>query len=929
MRDTLLAALARWSIRHPWRVLGIAAALSVASIWTARDLDISLSFADQLPEDARERQLLEYGSENFGGMDLLFVVLRGEGPEQLAAAADAAAGEIAGVEGYVAQVLHRVDLGFFRRHGLLYAPPSELEALVEDLEGGGAAGEATRALLSAGDAGALAGGIGARIEAALLEDEEAVTNEREDLLSQLSALEGLVRAAAGDEAARADETLESLFGQERAEVATGGVWSSPGDDPESAIIDDHAYFLSEDRTAALLLVRPTRQDYDYGFSGVLMEAVRGILTEVSAAHPGVSWELTGNLAVMHEENEAITKDMAITSGVALIGILLVFFFIFRQPLFLVVVGVPLVTSVIWTFGVVALLIGHFNVTTAIFGPILMGLGIDFSIHLIARWLEERSRGGGFEPAILTAITVSGRGLITGGLTTAGTFFVLGTARFKGMSEMGLIAGVGILLELVAMLVMVPALLRLFERRLEEVAARPVGGGISERIADAVSARPRFALVVGLLLTLLGGWGATQLAFNYDIRSIEPEGMPSMEALRGVERTFGLTVDYGMVLADDAAQEATRVEALSKLKTVAAVESAATYLPEGQEAKLPYARRLLAALGDQGIGAAQPPAAQAAGFAQLARSAEALLQAAILAGEFEVEDGARRLQGAAAALAARLEGGAAPLGLKTLSADLREALADLRGGLKEDVEAGGLRAEDLPPALRGSYLGKDGRRLIYAYPAQNLWDERFMGQHLAELEETAPGDVLGIAVVFHALMNGIRTDFRAASFYALLVVLALVLLDFRRPGLAFAALLPLVAGALWMLGTMTLFGMEANYVNVGMVPIVLGIGIDDGVHMLHRFIDERRGGMGLREAIHEMTHHTGRAVLLTSLTTGIGFGAIGLAHHRGLASLGIAVALGIFTCYLAAVTLLPALLSLGVGRRLGGEGEPGEGGPLKE
>jgi uncharacterized protein len=424
------------------------------------------------------------------------------------------------------------------------------------------------------------------------------------------------------------------------------------------------------------------------------------------------------------------------------------------------------------------------------------------------------------------------------------------------------------------------------------------------------ARPRGTLVVGGLLTAAALFGLTRIEFEYDMRALEPEGMPSIEAMKRIEAAFDMSIDYGLLLADDAEEEARLVAELAEKATVGSVDASLTYLPADQAAKLPIAERLSARLPlPAPVPGPDDPAftQESAGMRQLARAAQAVLQAAVLAGEFDVEDRARMLSEAATSLADRLEGDDVPGGFAVVSGDLHRERAAMVSGLAEVVAKGGLGVADLPESIRGTYLGQDGRRLVYAYPTENLWHEHFMGAHVGELREVGGGDALGIGVIFYELITSVMEDFRAASLYSLLAVVLILLVDFRSPVRVLLALTPLLCGAVWLLGLLPAIGQKVNYVNVAMVPIVLGIGIDDGVHMVHRYVDDARRGLLRQEAIRRMASLTGRAVLLTSLTTMIGFGAIGLAHHVGLATLGIAVALGIFTCYLASVTLLPAML----------------------
>ena len=296
---------------------------------------------------------------------------------------------------------------------------------------------------------------------------------------------------------------------------------------------------------------------------------------------------------------------------------------------------------------------------------------------------------------------------------------------------------------------------------------------------------------------------------------------------------------------------------------------------------------------------------------------ALYRSTVMAGladaELEAEDLLARTRALGAALAEEVEedvlverlGGAGD----ALDRSLDERLDDLR----EVVATRGLAVEDLPPDLVRRYQGRDGRMLVYAYPSQNIWDKRFMTDLVADLSAIQP-EVNGIAVVFLSMVDQAIADFRWASWAALAAVLVFLLVDFKRPRAVFLTLLPLLLGTLWMVGICGWLGIRFNFINITMVPILLGIGIDDGVHIMHRY---RSSGPG---TVAACVRHTGRAVLLTSLTTMIGFGAIGTAASVGLASLGLTLSIGIGMCFLTSTIVLPALLALVERRGGGGAGE---------
>jgi len=179
--------------------------------------------------------------------------------------------------------------------------------------------------------------------------------------------------------------------------------------------------------------------------------------------------------------------------------------------------------------------------------------------------------------------------------------------------------------------------------------------------------------------------------------------------------------------------------------------------------------------------------------------------------------------------------------------------------------------------------------------------------LGEGGEEAGRGATGLPPVYRNLINYFSEDGKFATKLALVVIFIILLLDFRNVRKAALAIVPLAIGALWMLGVMELSGLQLTMMNAMAVPLIIGIGIDDGVHIIHRYQIE--GNKGHKTVFAS----TGRAVLLTSLTTMLGFGSLTFATYRGLGSMGISLFIGVGTCFLATILVIPAIMGI-VARR---------------
>ncbi len=212
-------------------------------------------------------------------------------------------------------------------------------------------------------------------------------------------------------------------------------------------------------------------------------------------------------------------------------------------------------------------------------------------------------------------------------------------------------------------------------------------------------------------------------------------------------------------------------------------------------------------------------------------------------------------------------------------------------------------ETLPENIKNQYVGKPGDSfLISVFPQQNVWEQTFLERFTDELLEVSPR-ATGIPPVYRSLLDLFARDGKLATGLAIVVIFLLLLADFKSIQKAVLGMIPLVIGTAWMLGTMELTGLQITLLNIMAIPMILGIGIDDGVHIIHRYQIEGS------EAHRIVFASTGRAILLTSLTTMLGFGSLWFATYRGLGSMGIALFIGVGACFVATVLVIPTLVGL--------------------
>jgi len=634
-------------------------------------------------------------------------------------------------------------------------------------------------------------------------------------------------------------------------------------DPETGcLIDSGHRFL-------LMMAKPTSPAQDLKFDRMLME---GLAERVAAV--GEAWredggdeppqvEFTGGYVVALDDARLITSDMIVGLVSSLVGVMLLFLLAFRRRAALVFAFFPLVTGIALTFAFGAITLGRINSLTSAFGGLVIGLGIDFVIVLYARYVEERRSGASNEEAVDAMGRYTGVGVLLGAVTTAATFYAFLVTDFAGLWELGLLTGTGILLLVVTVFLLLPALLTLIQPR-GRTGERPLylHSFGSDLLCRWSLRRPKLTIVIACLITLILGFGIGRLKWDDDFRNMRSGDNRAIQLRQEVMDAFDLRFSP-MVLRCDGADE---TEALAGCREI-----------------LPHLEKLVDGENLVGVdtiaGIIPSRAVQEELIARL-EEAEPALEG--VRGRFET---ALRSNG--------LNPTAFSEGIDHLvtALDRRKplSLADL---------------EDTPLArVVDRYVAVgDGEvsAAIYLYPPVGEW-RRGASPALRALIERYPGTVLaGPNIISAELRKIVWDDALRAAVLGMIVVFILMWLDLGGPLRALLGLLPLVVGMVWMLGAMGLLGLRLNFFNIFVLTMIIGIGVDYGIHLLHRWYES--GGD------HEALAETAKAIAVAALTTMVGFGSLVLSHYPGLRSVGAAAILGAFSTAVLGIALLPALLS---------------------
>jgi predicted RND superfamily exporter protein len=941
MREKILKKLAHWHASHPWRMLAIVILITIILAGLAGQMRILWRWSDMLPTGDKRSEQFNKIIEEFTTSTSLVVVVQGE-EERIKEFADQLAprileaidsskndsnqkkidritekieklkaktskkSEIEKLQSEIRSLQDRMNKKLFQRvdykaeidylknHALMLVKEDDLKNLKDVFMDPNITG--------------LLFNINNSMEKEYVGQEESLsTREKEDgAVGFLDGIQNLVLIL--QKAARGEDISE----KEAQAVADKFLFGEP-------------YFLSYDKKALLLNAIPNFSLIDQGLIVIAADAVQAIVDDLLKDFPNVKAGLTGLIATERDENVYAARSLSYSTLIALVVILILLMISFRMwvaPIFAVL---NLIVGLIWAVGITYIVVGHLNLMTVMMSVILLGLGVDFSIHLISGFTERRSAGDSIAAAMEKTFVKSGKGIVTGAVTTAFAFMALVISHSRGMKEMGLVIGTGLLAVLLTTMLLLPAMLVFRERRVdrkhEKKAKKFVQRDISFRFlgrtGEWLSKRYIFTIIASLVISALLIWSALKIKFDHNYWNMEPKGLTSIALIDTVLEKFDLSMDYALILTDDVEESRELSKQFRDLGSVARTNDISLYLPspEQQQKRIPHLNDIRKRMQSSSTQGRILPGEFPVFHREIERLEMNIIEMqdmAYIGGQDKVDNKCKEIVGnpdrpdSQNMIQDLLQ--IMNANEKNVSEGLSEFQQKFAPYFKESVIRMGsidpIRRNELPVTILDSYSNKTRDQfLITVYPAANLWaDAKLLNRFVDDLERVSD-KATGVPPVFRALLQIIGRDGRNAALLTLVVVFLLLCLDFFNPRQALMAMVPLALGVFWMVGSMSLLGMKLTIMNIMCLPIIIGIGIDDGVHIIHRWRYE--GDSKIRTVFSS----TGKAIFLTSLTTMLAFGSMVFSVFRGFVSFGGAMFLGVGACFLTTVIILPGIFGL--------------------
>jgi uncharacterized protein len=857
--ERFLTAFVYQMSRRPWLTVLLATVLTLASaLYSQQTMRINSDDSALISQDEPFRQEYQYFIDAFPQFDeTTVIVITSDSIDRAEDAAKAMTAGLAARPELIETLYSPSADPFFEDHALLYLDLLDLEDVIDRLA------EAQPALTAMAEDPSLRG-LASELQLSvdqLLEGEELPP--------------GFARMAD-----RISDVSESML----------------AGNPRSISWADE--FLDQEGEVYRIIIVQGRKDFDQTIStSHLIEEIRKLGEELGLTpENGVELRLTGMVPLAHDELETLQSGLSLAGILSLSLLSVILGFGVRSLRIIVATLLTLLASLTWTTGWAMLAVGEFNLISAAFAVLMIGLGVDFGIHVGLRYEEESREGDEVAFALARAGGKVGPSVSLCALTSAIGFLSFVPTPYPGLGALGIIAGGGMFISLLATLTVFPALLALMRRPTPQQQNRPP---LLARIYPLIDRRAGAIVILAVGVGVLAAFLSSHTSFDFSTLSMRDPESESMQTLRDLQEEEIVT-DYSATILAENMEEAERIAVeLEALDAVLEARSPSWFVAGDQEDKLFMIED--AAFFLESVLNPPPPVPPPTDAQRLA-SIRALGDTIAKLPPGHEGDAAwasaRRLGDVLGRVVAMPAPAESARNLESLVVNDLEERIDWIG---RAVTVDGVTFEDLPAELRRRNIAEDGRTRVVALPLEDVRDVDALERFVDAVNSVAP-HATGRPAVEAGIGDVVVLTFRIAigiSFSLVFCILVVALRSFRY---ALFVLLPITLAALMTTATGVLIDMPFNMTNVVVIPLIMGLGIDNGIHVFMRFGD----GASLEDM---MVSSTPRAVLLSALTTLAAFGALAVSGHPGLQSIGVLLSFAVIYLVLCTLVVLPAMLAL--------------------
>lgn len=662
--------------------------------------------------------------------------------------------------------------------------------------------------------------------------------------------------------------------------------------PDRLAIEAYPHLVPDADVHYLVLILKGVQELDQRLPNEAQVRLISAIVDDQEIEAGVRVRLTGEVPLAHEEISTALDGIGIAGTLSLVLLAVILHFGVGSWRIIAATFLLLGAGVVWTLAFATFAVGSFNTLALIFVVMFFGLGVDFSVHFSLR-MQEGMNGRTEEDAEVHVAREIGPALLLCMITSSIAFLSFVPTDYLGLGELGIISAGGMVIALVLTLTLLPAFYSLSGLPLPRPARLP-------GLAVGTGLKPGAVLLLALVVALIALIPAKNLTFDYSVLALRDETTEAMSTLLELQEN-GVSTDYSInLLAADAAAAEKLAGRLAALPEVGAVIGPADLVPDEQAAKA----RSLAALGEllESLGDVQA--------ADTAFAAEDLAAALEYVELLRVEDGWAPAEADAGLINGYLEAiaGLDAALLPGLNESLRASLVQELDSLETLTAARPFSFKDLPEDLRRRFVAADGRYLVTVMPEGAIDDRATMDAFVRSVMSVS-ADAGGRAVVEWGVGGVVVASFVEAVTLAVGLITLFLVIYFRGLVLPLVVLVPLALSTVITFAVIDLTGLTLNMANILVVPLIFGLGVDTGIHVVHRYA-------AAGDVTRMMSSSTTRAVIISGLTTIGTFFSLSFSPHKGAASVGLLLSIAISTMLVSTLLVVPALLRLISGKDSG-------------
>lgn len=910
-------------------------------VYTAQNMKFKTDRADLIDPAATFQKRWQRYTESFGDANDMVVVVESKHPETIKQVLDDLGQRLKAEPKLFTNVLFKVEPGQLRNKGLQYLSPDQLASGLDRLD-------EYRPILSGRWELIRLDGLVPRIHGQMKRLEKQGQLDDSVLMTHVERLSTSLAATLRD---RNDFT---------------NPWPDilPVDPQMREQENQTVYLLNDDGSMGFVMTSPVDVSSSFEGATAAIDRLRQLISTVGRQFPQAKITLTGIPVLENDEMRRSQADSMLASIISYLGVAVILFIGFRGFLHPMLGLFMLAIGMAWSFGYTTAAVGHLNILSVSFVAILIGLGIDFAIHILAKYLELRHRGLSLRAALVETTGSVGGGIVTGAVTTSLAFFCATFTDFLGVAELGIIAGGGIMLCALAAFTFLPAIVTLADRNKER---RRLPTPFKAKALRHVTLHHPWVVLVTSLAAI--GYVSAQaidwsgpvpkpaVVYDHNLLHLQAEGLESVEAQKHIFDSSKHSLLYAISIADSAEQAREMKRQMEALPTVHHVQELASRLPAfpSTETKLLVQgfHTQLAKLP------AEPPQPMPMSPADVGHALDEVYRT--------VKD---RKDPVSRRIVAHLDqflNGFSELSTQDQMMFLGEFQYRMAYALLAQFQAIAaasdpepVEASDLPPELKSRFVSPRGHWLLQVYPKDQVWDMEPLERFVSDIRSVDP-EVTGVPLQNFEAARQIKHSYEICAVYAVAVIMITLLLDFSRKELlawtflppvaltvlagaamhwrympwsagnllmiyaglvcgmallldrraivhSVLAILPPVVGMAITFGLLVMLGIPLNPANLIILPLILGIGVDNGVHIIHDCRSQP-------DQVYCTSASTINAIMLTALTTMVGFGSMMVAAHRGLHSLGAVLTIGVGASLFVSLVTLPAMMSISTRYRL--------------